>query len=164
MRLRSLCLTTVVLGSCFCLPHASAGGPQLQYDGIYYRTGGDSVNQHFRFYRDGTVISVATPAAMTPGIAGWFYRGRPSVAQGRSSVKSGSLQMVIKPDAIPESILPEAFRGKIPKTIHYSGLIGRGYIALHRDGDPAQKRHEFVQVRFANCGTTGNGPTIEKSG
>ena len=151
MRLRLLCLTTVVLGSCFCLPHASAGGPQLQYDGIYYRTGGDSVNQHFRFYRDGNVISVATPAAMTPEkIARWFYRGRPSVAQGRYSVKSGSLQMVIKPDAIPESILPEAFRGKIPKTLRYSGLIGRHYIALHRDGNPAQRKYEFVQVRFAN--------------
>ena len=78
------------------------------------------------------------------------YRGRPSVAQGRYSVKSGSLQMVIRPDEIPESILPEAFRGKIPKTIRYSGVIGRRYIALHRDGDPAQKRYEFVQVRLGN--------------
>ena len=92
----------------FSAARGLAQGPELRYDGIYFCTGADAVTQHFRFYRDGWVISVATPAKKTPSqVAGWLDRGWPTAAEGRYSAKNGSIRVTLRtglPQSLPDSV------------------------------------------------------------
>ena len=149
MSSKAIFTLSVVLAWCFLNAHALGENADLRFDGIYHRTDRDAVTQHFRFYRGGTVISAATPAEMTPAkIARWFHRDWPAVAKGQYSVRGQSMQITLKND-ISGSILPEAFRRKVPGTIRYAGEIGPGYLILRRDRSVEGKRHNFEKVPFA---------------
>lgn len=141
----------ILLTACFVAANALAENAALRFDGIYYRTGSDAVTQHFRFYPDGTVISVATPVAKTPEkIARWFNRDWPpgTVAEGRSAVRDRSIEFTLRSD-IPPELLPTEFRRKVPRRLKYVGTIGPGYLTLRRLGDPEVERYNFVKIQFA---------------
>lgn len=58
---------------------ASHGGSQqtatIYYDGIYTRLGTDNIYYNFRFYPDGTVITVSLSSEPKKSIQNWFYPG-----------------------------------------------------------------------------------------
>jgi hypothetical protein len=146
--MKRMAAVSAVLALCLRVAQAAPESAALHFDGIYHRTDRDQVTQHFRFYRDGTVISVATPVEMTPAkIARWFHRDWPSIAKGHYSVRGNSVQITLKND-LPGPI-PEQFRKKLPGTIHYAGEIGPDHLVLRRDGSAEGKRHNFAKVLFA---------------
>ena len=113
----------------------------LRYDGTYRRIGADKTTQHLRFYSDGFMISAATPSAETPR---WFQRGWPGLPSGRYSIRGDRIQITLNVN-LP-SRLPDALRGSIPRTLHYAGVIGPGYLDLRRDGLTESKRYDFGKI------------------
>lgn len=123
---------------------ASAAPGALRFDGTYSRTGRDRITQHLRFYRDGTVISAATPKEHTPAkIAGWFNRDSATVAKGRYSVRADLIQLTLHSAlavAIPKEIQTSA------RVSHaYAGKIGADHLLLRRDGQGEERRYEFAK-------------------
>jgi hypothetical protein len=144
--------TVVTLGilfaGIFLGANALAGTAALRFDGTYHRTGSDAVTQHFRFYPDGTVISAATPVAMTPvKIARWFRRDWPVQAKGRYATRDRSIDFTIKSDVPGE--LPAEFRRKVPGLLKYAGTIGPDHLRLRRAGEATTKRFDFIKIQFA---------------
>lgn len=113
----------------------------LRYDGAYHRTGADKTTQHLRFYRDGFVVSAATPKALTPV---WLQRDFPGLATGRYSIRGNHIQITLNVNLLDG--LPDSQRGSIPRTLHYTGVIGPGYLELRRDGVTEPKRYDFVRI------------------
>ena len=113
----------------------------LRYDGAYHRIGADQTTQHLRFYPDGFVISAATPSAQTPG---WLHRDFPGLPSGRYSIRGNRIQITLNTN-LPAA-LSDADRGSIPRTHHYAGVIGPGYLELRRDGLTEPKRYDFVKI------------------
>lgn len=127
------------------VPTASSQTPPLRYDGTYHCTSADGITHHLRFYPDGTVISAATPSADTPSkIARWFHRDWPLLPSGRYSVQHDAIQITLNAN-LPKS-LPEPYQSAVPRTQHYSGVIGRDYLILRRSGWEGEKRYVFVRV------------------
>jgi hypothetical protein len=122
----------VILG-----PSAFSQTATLCYDGAYRRSGADKTTQHLRFYPDGLVISAATPSAQTPS---WFQRDWPGLTSGRYSLRKGRLEFTLKVN------LPDSLPDRIPRALHYGGVIGPEYIDLHRDGLAEPKRYRFVKI------------------
>lgn len=145
---RATVAVCVLLATFLLNAPASGANAALRFDGIYYRTDRDAVTQHFRFYPDGIVISVATPVEKTPPkIAAWFHRDWPMLAKGRYSVQHRSVRFDLKSD-IPGQI-PDEFRKKVPSTLHYAGTISPEFLTLRRSGEAADRKYQFVKVRFA---------------
>jgi len=113
----------------------------IGYDGAYHRTGADKTTQHLRFYRDGFVVSAATPEALTPV---WLQRDFPGLPTGRYSIRGNHIQITLNMN-LPAA-LSDADRGSIPRTHHYAGVIGPGYLELRRDGLTESKRYDFVKI------------------
>jgi hypothetical protein len=129
-------VVSIILG-----PVAFSQTGTLRYDGTYQRIGVDKTTQHLRFYPDGFMISAATPGAQTPQ---WFHRDWPGLPSGRYSTRGGRIQITLNVN-LPAP-LPDTLRGAIPRTLHYAGVIGPGYLELRRDGLNAPKRYDFVKV------------------
>jgi hypothetical protein len=126
----------IVLG-----PNAFSETATLRYDGAYHRIGADKTTQHLRFYRDGFVVSAATPKALTPV---WLQRDFPGLPSGRYSIRGNRIQITLNTN-LPAA-LSDADRGSIPRTHHYVGLIGPGYLELRRDGLTESQRYDFVRI------------------
>lgn len=122
-------------------PVAFSETATLRYDGAYHRTGADKTTQHLRFYRDGFVVSAATPKALTPV---WLQRDFPGLPTGRYSIRGNRIQITLNMN-LPAA-LSDADRGSIPRTHHYAGVIGPGYLELRRDGLTESKRYDFVKI------------------
>jgi hypothetical protein len=137
----SLLAITISIVSVTLGPVAFSQTATLRYDGAYHRTGADKTTQHLRFYRDGFVVSAATPKAQTPG---WLQREFPGLPSGRYSIRGNRIEITLNtnlPDALPDSL-----RGSIPRTHHYAGVIGPGYLELRRDGLAESQRYDFVKI------------------
>jgi hypothetical protein len=148
MASKAILSISILVVSCFLDAQASDRNAAPRFDGIYYRTGSDAVTQHFRFYPDGTVISAATPAEMTPvKIARWFRRDWPVQAKGRYALRDRSIDFTLKSD-IPGQI-PAEFRRKVPGLLKYGGTIGSEHLILRRAGDAEAKRYNFIKIHFA---------------
>jgi hypothetical protein len=139
---------SVLLAFWFVSASALGESAAIRFDGLYHRTNREHATQLFRFYRDGTVISVVIAGGITPRakLERWFQRGWPSIATGRYSVRGDSVEITLKPN-LPGPI-PEEFRRKIPATLLYSGEIGPGYLLLRQGGSAEEKRHDFLRVGF----------------
>lgn len=122
-------------------PVAFSETATIGYDGAYHRTGADKTTQHLRFYRDGFVVSAATPKALTPV---WLQRDFPGLLTGRYSIRGNRIQITLNMN-LPAT-LSDADRGSIPRTHHYTGVIGPGYLELRRDGLAESKRYDFVKI------------------
>jgi len=122
-------------------PSAFSQTATLRYDGAYHRTGADKTAQHLRFYRDGFVVSAATPKTLTPV---WLQRDFPGLPTGRYSIRGNRIQITLNMN-LPAA-LSDADRGSIPRTHHYAGVIGPGYLELRRDGLTESKRYDFVKI------------------
>jgi len=133
----TISVVSIVLG-----PGAFSQTTTLRYDGAYRWTGADKTTQHLRFYPDGFMVSAATPSAQTPQ---WLHRDWPGLPSGRYSVREGRIQITLNVN-LPGA-LPDAFRGTIPRTLHYAGVIGPGYLELRRKGLTEPKRYDFVKIR-----------------
>jgi hypothetical protein len=136
-------LIAVTAGVFFILygPSAFSETATLRYDGVYHRIGADKTTQHLRFYRDGFVVSAATPRAQTPG---WLHRDFPDLPTGRYSIRGNRIEITLNTN-LPAA-LSDADRGSIPRTHHYAGVIGPGYLELRRDGLTEYKRYDFVKI------------------
>lgn len=122
-------------------PFAFSQTATLHYNGAYHHIGGDRTTQHLRFYRDGFVVSAATPKALTPV---WLQRDFPGLPTGRYSIRGNRIEITLNtnlPDALPDSL-----RGSIPRRHHYAGVIRSGYLELRRDGLAESKRYDFVKI------------------
>jgi hypothetical protein len=137
----SLIAITVGVFIIFCGPSAFSETATLRYDGVYHRIGADKTTQHLRFYRDGFVVSAATPRAQTPG---WLHRDFPGLPTGRYSVRGNRIQITLNTN-LPAA-LSDADRGSIPRTHHYAGVIGPGYLEVRRDGLAESKRYDFLKI------------------
>jgi hypothetical protein len=147
LRTKAFFTLSVFLGLCFSSAPALGETTALRFDGIYHRTDSAGVTQHFRFYPNGIVISVATPGEVTPAkVASWFRLDWPAVAKGRYSIRNRSVKITLKSD-IPAQ-LPEEFRRKVPGTIQYAGAVSSKYLTLRRAGEAEGKQYSFVNVRF----------------
>lgn len=122
-------------------PSAFSETATLRYDGAYHRIGADKTTQHLRFYRDGFVVSAATPKALTPV---WLQRDFPGLPTGRYSIRGNRIQITLNMN-LPAA-LSDADRGSIPRTHHYAGVIGPGYLELRRDGVAEPRRYDFVKI------------------
>ena len=148
MSSKAILAASILLAVWFVNASASAENAAIRFDGLYHRLNREHATQLFRFYRDGTVISVVIAGEIRPAarLERWFHRDWPSIAKGHYSVRSNSVQITLKND-LPGPI-PEEFRRKIPGTVQYSGEIGPGYLVLKRDGRGEEKRHAFMPVAF----------------
>ena len=137
----SILAVTISVVSIILGPVAFGQRATLRFDGTYHRIGADKTTQHLRFYPDGFIIGAATPSAQTPR---WFHRDWPGLPSGRYSIRGGRLQITLNVN-LPDR-LPDAFRGAIPRTLHYAGVIGPGYLELRRDGLTEPMRYDFVKI------------------
>jgi hypothetical protein len=137
----SILAVTISVVSILLGPVAFSQTATLRYDGTYHRIGADKTAQHLRFYPDGFMISVATPSVQTPR---WFHRDWPGLPSGRYSIRESRIQITLNVN-LPDR-LPDALRGAIPRTLHYAGVIGPGYLELRRDGHTEPKRYDFVKI------------------
>jgi hypothetical protein len=145
--LKALFALSVLLGFSFSGLPALAETAVLRFDGIYHRTDSARVTQHFRFYPDGIVISVATPGEVMPAkVASWFRVDWPAVAKGRYSLQNRSVKITLKSD-VPVQV-PEEFRRRVSGTIQYTGAVSSKYLTLRRAGEAEGKQYHFVNVRF----------------
>ena len=138
----SLIAVTIGVFIILCGPNAFSQTATLRYDGAYHRIGADKTTQHLRFYRDGFVVSAATPKALTPV---WLRRDFPGLPTGRYSVRGNRIEITLNTN-LPAA-LSDADRGSIPRTHHYVGEIGPGYLELRRDGLTESKRYDFVKIK-----------------
>jgi len=137
----SLLAVTISVVSITLGPVAFSQTATLGYDGAYHRTGSDKTTQHLRFYRDGFVVSAATPKTLTPV---WLQRDFPGLPTGHYSIRGNRIQITLNMN-LPAA-LSDADRGSIPRTHHYTGVIGPGYLELRRDGIAEAKRYDFVKI------------------
>ena len=148
MSSKTVLIVGALFAGSFLGANALADKAPLRFDGIYHRTGSDAVTQNFRFYPDGTVISAATPAEMTPvKMARWFRRDWPVQAKGRYATRNHSIELTIKSDIPGE--LPAEFRRKVPALLKYAGTIGPDHLRLRRAGEAETKRYDFAKIQFA---------------
>lgn len=113
----------------------------LRFDGLYWATGltklGSEIIEYFRFYPDGSVLSVSTAPEKSPkDIFAWLRPGGTHTGAGRYLVKGSEIEF--------STNIGEGTRAD------YRGTIDRNSLRLHSyfyySGTDQTKEYRFVKV------------------
>jgi hypothetical protein len=121
--------------------------PQVRTDGVYYAlvdgTHGDPSYRYFRFYKDGTGLTVDSTGKPSQ-VAEWFVKGHDYVQEGKWTLQRGLLVLRV---------------GSEDNYTEWSGTVSADGWTMHPPGlDPL--KYTLAKVVFAPE-AAGNGPKIE---